>query len=323
MDIKGKIYRIESKDVYVKHPGSNEPVRCSLKGKFKIDNKLKKDKLYQLDTFAVGDNVEFQINKDGSGVIHKVLPRQNHISRKAPKMKGGTYRGERFEQIVAANISLVMVVNSVHNPSFNSRSLDRFLVAVESSGLHPLIVINKIDLADEESLSIVEEITRVYTNIGYKVLHTSTKTGHNIAQLRETLAGETTFIWGHSGVGKSSLANSLFPELDLNVGEISASTNKGTHTTVTVRMHEPAPGTFIIDSPGIREIDPYGITKEDLTHYFREFEAAAENCRYSRCTHTHEPECAIAAAVEAGEISEERYQSYINIYNTIEDDLYF
>lgn len=323
MSLQGKIYRIESKDVYVRPANELELVRCSMKGKFKIDNRLKKDKLFQLDTFAIGDIVEFEINKDGTGVIAKVLPRTNYISRKAPKMKGGTYRGERFEQIMAANLSRVMIVNSVQNPSFNNRSLDRFLVAVESSGLTPIIVINKIDLADASLLEEINAIVQLYEDIGYQVILTSSKSGKNISELRTLLGMQTTFIWGHSGVGKSSLANSLFPGLDLTVGEVSSSTNKGMHTTVTVRMHEPAKGTFLIDSPGIREIDPYGITKEDLTHYFREFEIHTENCKYNRCTHSHEPDCGIIAAVEKGIIHSERYQSYLNIYNTIEDDLYF
>ncbi|MCC6550361.1 MAG: ribosome small subunit-dependent GTPase A [Ignavibacteriaceae bacterium] len=309
--------------MYVKPEEGEDFIRCSLRGKFRIENRLKKDKMYILDVLAVGDYVSVSMEKDGTGVIEEVLTRTNYLSRKAPKLKGGSYRGERFEQIIAANISQVIVVFSAVSPSFNNRSLDRFLVAAESSQIRPMIVINKMDLLFPDERKIFDEIRDVYTELNYSVFLTSAVTKEGIDELREKLKKECSFVWGHSGVGKSSLFNVLYPGLNFQTGEISNYSDKGVHTTVTVSLHDVSQNTQIIDSPGIREIDPYGITKEDLCHYFREFESYLGKCRFTRCTHTHEPDCAIRDAVEQGEISPDRYESYTNIYNTVEEDLFF
>lgn len=279
--------------------------------------------MFILDVIAVGDYVSISMEKDGTGVIEEILTRDNYLSRKAPKLKGGSYRGERFEQIIAANITQVIVVFSTVSPSFNNRSLDRFLVAAESSQIKPMIVINKMDLLFPEERRVFEEIRDIYTDLNYPVFLTSAVTNEGIPELREQLESECSFVWGHSGVGKSSLFNVLYPGLNFQTGEVSNFSNKGIHTTVTVSLHDVNTSTQIIDSPGIREIDPYGITKEDLCHYFREFEPYFGQCRFTRCTHTHEPDCAIRDAVESGEITADRYESYTNIYQTMEEDLYF
>lgn len=316
----GIISRIESKDVFVFDKESKTEIRCSLRGKFKKDFNLKKDKLYQTDFAVVGDFVNYELNQDHTGVINKILERRNHLSRKAPKIKGASYRGERLEQVVASNIDNFFIITSIYSPEFNNKSVDRFLVTGESSKMNNILVINKTDL-DEDKLS--SKWLEFYSSIGYKTILTSTYSNEGIDEIRKMLIGKTSLFWGHSGVGKSSLLNSLFSEINLHVGEISQSTNKGKHTTVTVKMLEPSENTFIIDTPGIREIEPYGIKKEDLGHYFIEFSDYINLCRYNTCTHSHEPNCGVINAVIDNKISEVRYESYLRMLETIEDDLHF
>ena len=293
---------------------------CSLRGKFKKEYALKKDKLFYTDFVTVGDDVEYELNKDGSGVITKIDKRKNHISRKLPKVRGASYRGERLEQVVAANIDNVVIVTSIHQPDFNNRVLDRFLISAESSQLDIIIVLNKIDLEDS---GIHNKWQKLYQGIGYKFLLTSVKTNEGVIELKNEILDSRNLFWGHSGVGKSSLLNKMFPELKLNIGEVSKFSSKGTHTTVTAVMKKVEGNTFIIDTPGIREIDPYGIRKSDLGHYFIEFGEYLNSCKFNTCTHHHEPGCEIIKAVDDELISEERYYSYLRILDTIEDDINF
>jgi ribosome biogenesis GTPase len=281
---------------------------------------LKKDKLFFTDFITVGDDVDFNLNQDGTGVITKIEERKNQLSRKLPKVRGASYRGERLEQVVAANIDNVVVVMSVHFPDFNNRVLDRFLVAAESSHLNVIIVLNKIDL-DERGIAGNRE--SLYEHIGYKFLLTSAETGEGLSALKKEISGARNLFWGHSGVGKSSLLNKMFPGLNLKVGEVSQFSSKGTHTTVTSVMKKVNANTFIIDTPGLREIDPYGIRKSDLGHYFIEFGEFINECKFNTCTHHHEPGCAVIEAVEKSLISEERYDSYLRMLDTIEDDINF
>lgn len=293
-------------------------IRSSLKGKFKKNFNLKKDKLYQTDIAVVGDFVEFEFNSDGTGVITEVMQRKNYLSRKAPKIRGASYRGERLEQIVAANIDEVFVVASFAEPTFNNKTVDRFLVACESSNLKANLIINKIDL-DTENQS--NKLASFYRSIGYYTTLTSTVTNKNIEIIKNLIHGKKCLFWGPSGVGKSSLLNKIYPELNLKVAAISPYTMKGKHTTVTSRLFYMGEDTYIIDTPGIREIDPYGIKKEDLGHFFPEFKNFITACRFNTCTHYHEPGCAVVKAVENSLISEIRYDSYLRILNTIEDDM--
>lgn len=297
-----------------------EEILCSLRGKFKKDYELKKDKLFFTDFVAVGDMVEYEMNQDGSGVIKKIDNRKNHLSRKLPKVRGASYRGERLEQVIAANIDKVVIVTSIHYPDFNNRVLDRFLVSAESSKLQIIIVLNKIDLDQENTAS---KWKNLYDNIGYKFILTSAETNAGIQELQNEINGAKNLFWGHSGVGKSSLLNKMYPHLNFKIGEVSQFTSKGTHTTVTTVMKKVDKNTFIIDTPGIREVDPYGIKKSDLGHYYSEFTDFINDCKFSTCTHYHEPGCAIIKAVEKKLISEERYDSYLRLLNTIEDDINF
>lgn len=260
------------------------------------------------------------MNKDGTGVITEVLPRSNKISRKAPRIKGASIRGERLEQIIAANVDNLIIVSSWLNPKFNNRLIDRMIVVAESSSVKPVIVINKIDLDNNTER---EKWVNLYKQIGYNVFETSTINKLGLDDLKKYLKGKTNLFWGHSGVGKSSLLNQLYSGLNLKVSEISNYTLKGRHTTVTVLMKKVDDNTYVIDTPGIREIDPYGIKKEDLCHYFKDFKDFIYNCKFNTCTHHHEPDCAVVKACSEGKINEERHKSYLNILETIEEDLFF
>lgn len=319
-DIKGTVSRVESKDYYVISHETGKTVRCGLRGRFKKDFQFKKDKLYATDIAAIGDEVEFEMNNDGTGIIEKVGERRNYISRKAPKMKGASYRGERLEQVIAANVDNLFAVTSVKNPKFNNKFIDRVLVAGESSRIDCHIIINKMDLNKGDEIDAWKEL---YEEIGYKVFSVSAETGEGIDAIRGQMKDKKNILWGQSGVGKSSLINKIFPGCTLRVGEISSFSNKGSHTTVSGIMLNIEGNTFVIDTPGIREIDPYGITKENLGHYFKDFVPFINDCRFNTCTHQHEPACAITEAVEKEEIALERYESYLAMLNTIEDDMIF
>lgn len=264
--------------------------------------------------------MEFEDADKDSGVINKIEERKNYISRKSPKIKGAGYRGERLEQVIAANIDSLFIISSAALPYFNNKVIDRFLVTAESSGIKPHIIINKTDLDGE---NLIDEWAAIYENIGYKVFRTSVVNNSGIEEIKKILPGKKNLFWGQSGVGKSSIINNMYPGLDLGVGEISNFTDKGKHTTVTSIMIEAEKNTFIIDTPGVREIDPYGIRKEDLGHYFIEFSGFAPDCRFNTCTHFHEPGCEVIRAVEEGLITPERYDSYLRILETIEEDILF
>jgi ribosome biogenesis GTPase len=171
--------------------------------------------------------------------------------------------------------------------------------------------------------STIDKWFELYRSIGYTVIKSSAVTGMGLDSLKEGLKGSNNLLWGHSGVGKSSLLNKIYPGLNLDTGEISSFTDKGTHTTVTSIMLKLEENTYVVDTPGIREIDPFGIRKEDLCHYFIEFLPFLQNCRFNRCIHFHEPDCAVIKAVENEEITIERYDSYLRILKTIEEDIIY
>ncbi len=267
----------------------------------------------------MGDCVVFDVNQDGTGVIHTIEQRKNYISRKAPRIRGAGFRGERLEQIIASNIDNLFIVSSVLKPLFNNKAIDRLLVLGESAKIRTNIIINKVDLDEEEA----GYWSQLYKKIGYKVYLTSALNGKGILQLKENITGGKNIFIGQSGAGKSSLLNNIMPDLDLKVGAISSFTKKGTHTTVTSIIIKADNDTYIIDTPGIREIDPFGIRKEDLGHYFIEFPDYMINCKFNTCTHLHEPGCAVIEAVASGCISTQRYESYLRMLETVEEDILF
>ena len=249
-----------------------------------------------------GDRVEVETFDDGSLAVNAILPRANEFVRAGP-------RGQK--QVIAANLDQVLIVVAPA-PEPSRDLLERYLVAVHSLGIQPLIVLNKAEQLEQATLSADSPLRRLdeYQALGYPVLRTSCKGAPGIAALTPTLSTRTSILVGQSGVGKSSLANALLPDLDLQTGELSRVTGKGTHTTTTTIMYSLPCGGRLIDSPGVWEYGLWQMTAAELEAGFAEFQPFAGRCRFNDCRHAGEPGCAIRAAVEAGAIREWRYGSY-------------
>ncbi|HPD14599.1 MAG TPA: ribosome small subunit-dependent GTPase A [Planctomycetota bacterium] len=277
-------------------------MRCSLPGKWRLR------KGAQTRPIAVGDRVRFSLLPSGEGVVEGVEPRKGgKLSRKAA--------GEReAEQVVAANVDQLVVVASVAEPELNRRLLDRLVVSGEHGGLDVAVCLNKIDLADAAAY---EPVLELYRRLGYRALATSAVSGVGLEDLRAALRDKTSVFAGQSGVGKSALLMSVQPGLDLRVGDVSASTGKGRHTTTAVSLLPLEFGGYVVDTPGIREFALYNIERDELQHCFPEMAERFGQCRFADCSHRHEPGCAIAAAVESGAIDPERYESYCRIYESL------
>ena len=281
---------------------SGETHEASLRGKLKQEREESRK-------LAVGDRVILEIDTRGEHwAIADILPRRSQLARRAP----GEGAGER---IVAANVDQVVVVFAAAKPEPHRRMLDRFLVIAEANSLEARVVINKVELVERES---IERVFADYSAAGYPVHFTSVKQRVGLDELHDQLAGRTSVLTGPSGVGKSSLMNSMYPGLDLRVGEISDSVNKGRHTTVGALLHPLPDAGYVVDSPGLREVGMWGLASEHLDECFREFRAHIPKCKFGNCTHRVEPGCAVREAVSAGEISGERYDSYLRLREEIE-----
>jgi len=253
---------------------------------------------------AVGDEVLLERDeRGGAWAITDIFPRRSRLARREP--------GGRFgERVVAANVDQVVVVFAAAKPDPHPRMLDRFLVIAEANGLAARVVINKVDLVGAATAA---ERFVDYARAGYPLHLTSARAGAGIAELRDALHGRTSVLSGPSGVGKSSLLNALYPGLNLRVGEISESVNKGRHTTVGALLHPLPDGGFVVDTPGLREVGLWGLPFRDLDHCFPEFRPFFDECRFADCTHTVEPGCAVRDAAERGVVSAARYESYLKL----------
>jgi ribosome biogenesis GTPase len=254
---------------------------------------------------AVGDEVALQPDPTGTRfVISAIAPRRSELTRRNP---GGAW-GER---IVAVNVDQVIVVLAIAKPEPNEEMLDRFLVIAEANDIGARIVINKLDLAS--SAADLERFAS-YRRAGYPLHFTSTVTGEGVDALHGALLGSTTVLSGPSGVGKTSLLNAMYPGLDLRVGAISESVNKGRHTTVGARMHPLPDAGYFVDTPGLREVGLWGLSAPSLDQCFPEFVEAVGKCRFSDCRHLAEPGCAVRSRVNSGDIDRRRYESYARLY---------
>lgn len=271
-------------------------VTCFVRGK------LKKEKLYT-DLITTGDYVHWRPTRPGRGVIEEVLPRESQLSRLRPGP------GQiPVEHVIVANPDQAVFIFAVREPTPHLRMLDRLLVIAENNDLPAIICANKIDLLDNEDEA--RKIFGLYGEIGYEVIYTSAQTGQGIETLRARLHDQLSVLCGPSGVGKSSLLNAIQPELGLAALEISDATGKGRHTTVSVRLWPLEEGGYVADTPGLREAGFFEIEPEELAWHFVEMRPYLSDCRFSSCTHTHEPDCMVKAAVETGAISDARYDSY-------------
>ena len=253
---------------------------------------------------AVGDDVLLERDeRDSTWAITGIEPRRSKLARRAP----GGARGER---VIAANIDQVIIVFAAANPEPHPRMLDRFLVIAEGNDLKARIIINKIDLVDADA---ARERFADYSRAGYPLHFTSVKRGDGLDEVREALAKRVSALSGPSGVGKSSLMNTLFPGLNLRVGEISESVNKGRHTTVGAMLHPLPGGGAVVDTPGLREVGMWGLDPAALDVCFPELRPYLSECRFRDCTHSVEPGCAVRAALEAGDVSRARWESYLKL----------
>jgi ribosome biogenesis GTPase len=311
----GGIWQIRTK--------AGQLVEAALRGRLKksnsgkrADGSLRRDTiLAAADTLklAVGDDVRLERGaRDDAWAIAEILPRRSQLARRAP----GGGQGER---IVAANVDQVVIVFAAAKPDPHPRMLDRFLVIAEGNGLAARIVINKVDLVGEDA---ARERFDVYERIGYPVIYTAAKSGIGIEAARQSLGGRRSVLTGPSGVGKSSLLNAIFPGSGLRVGEISESVNKGRHTTVGAQMlalPDEEDG-YVIDTPGLREVGLWSLPSHDLDRCFPEMRARRDECRFGDCRHVAEPDCAVRAAVDRGEITAERYDSYRRLLDELESE---
>lgn len=283
--------------------GDNRVRLCEVRGRLLAEQQAERSK----DTLvAVGDHVWVRPDGPERGLIERVDERQSVLSRQRPG------QSRLAEDVILANPDQAMVVFAAADPDPHPRMLDRFLVVAEFNELPTVICVNKVDLT---GVGAARAIFGIYEEIGYAVIYASAETGQAIEPLRELLTDRITVVAGPSGVGKSSLINRIDPALDLQVGDLRDFQQKGKHTTRTAYLLRMPFGenTYIADTPGIRELGLYDIDPNDLQFYFIEMQEYLHDCRYSGCTHDHEPACAVRAAVEAGKIAADRYESYLKL----------
>jgi ribosome biogenesis GTPase / thiamine phosphate phosphatase len=281
-----------------------------IKGVFKIDE------ITSTNPVAVGDEVELEIESaSDAAVITEMHERRNYINRQSPRSK-------HHHHIVAANVDQSMLIATLREPRTSQGFMDRFLVACEAYHVPPVIVFNKADTYRKKEMQFFEKFRGIYESINYKVVLCSVKEGTGLDGIKELLRDKTTLLSGHSGVGKSSFINFLLPDLNIKTQDVSGWSGKGIHTTTFAEMFELPFGGRIIDTPGMREFGLVDISRQELSHYFPEMRELLHGCQFNNCLHLEEPGCAVKAALEDGRIYPERYFSYCNIFDTIEEKEY-
>lgn len=293
--VAGVVIRVDSRSSLV--DTADGLLRCSLRGR------LSRTRRTSVRLVAVGDRVEVAPGPDEGGVIERVMARRTKLSRRAtgPRQR---------EQIVAANVDQTLVVASLTEPPLNLQLVDRYLVAADHGGMSAVICLNKIDRGD---VTLVRTELETYAELGYAVIETSARSGAGIDRLRRRLRDRTTVVAGASGVGKSTLINAVQPGLELRTAPVSEKSGEGRHTTAAAQLLKLDAGGYVIDTPGIREYTLWEIEPDELDQHFPEIDAFREGCRFSDCTHSHEPECGVKEAVERGDILPRRYSSYLQI----------
>lgn len=289
-------------------------------GKFhnaRMKGVMKLDDITSTNPVAVGDIVEIEQESEleGTAIISEIKDRHNYINRQSPRHK-------HQHHIVAANLDQSVLVVTLKEPRTSQGFIDRFLVASEMYHVPAIIVFNKSDLYKKKELEKFEQWKTMYEEVGYKVVLVSAEKKEGIDELMAVLKNKTSLLSGHSGVGKSSLLNVIFPDINLKTQDVSGWSGKGQHTTTFAEMFDLPFGGRIIDTPGMREFGLVDISKQEVSHYFPEMRERLNNCQFNNCLHFNEPGCAIKEAVNDGAINEDRYVSYLGIMESIEEKSY-
>jgi ribosome biogenesis GTPase / thiamine phosphate phosphatase len=278
----------------------------------RIKGKLKIDGITSTNPVAVGDIITVeQDSEQENAMITGIDDRKNYITRQSPHNKNQHH-------IVAANLDQSFLFATIKSPKTSLGFIDRFLITSEAYHIPCIIIFNKTDLYNTKDEEKFEAIKDIYESVGYKIVSMSIEKNKGIEEIKHLLKDKITLLSGHSGVGKSSFINILFPEFSLKTQNVSGWSGKGLHTTTFAEMFDLPFGGKIIDTPGLREFALMDIPKEELCHYFPEMKALINECKFNNCIHINEPGCSVKAAVEKGEISEVRYYSYLNILDSIE-----
>jgi len=293
---------------YILQNDAGEIFNARIKGKLKIDG------ITSTNPVAVGDvvMVEMENELESTLTITAVEPRRNYITRTSPHNKNQHH-------IIASNLDQSLLFATLKDPKTSTGFIDRFFITSEAYHIPSIIVFNKIDLYKKKEQQKFDEVKDTYEAAGYKVMGMSITTNEGVEEVKALLKDRTTLLSGHSGVGKSSFINTIFPELALRTQDVSGWSGKGLHTTTFAEMFNLDFGGRVIDTPGIRELGLVDISKQELSHYFPEMRLIINDCQFNNCLHMNEPDCAVKKAVEEGNIHLERYISYCNILDKIEE----
>jgi ribosome biogenesis GTPase / thiamine phosphate phosphatase len=276
---------------------------CRIKGKFRIKG------IKSTNPISVGDMVDFELetkNDEVTGIIHRIQERKNYVIRKSVNLSKQTH-------IIASNVDQIFLLVTINNPPTFTSFIDRFLVSAEAYSIKTILLFNKIDTYDDETLLEVKYLASIYRNIGYECIGISAKTAKNIDKVKQLMIDKVSIFSGHSGVGKSTLINVIEPGLDLKTKEISEQHQQGQHTTTFAEMFDLSFGAKIIDTPGIKGFGVVDMEKEEVGDYFPEFFELKQHCKFNNCLHIHEPQCAVKEALDNDAIAFSRYRSYLQI----------
>lgn len=292
---------------YIVMTDRGEEVPCRIKGNFRIKG------IRTTNPVAVGDLVRIYHASDDAFYIKEIIPRKNYIIRRASNLS-------KESHILAANIDQALLIASIFNPETPLTFIDRFLATAEAYSIPSIIVFNKCDLWTPEIYDYARSLKDLYENIGYQVIFTSASTGEGTIELKEIIKDKISLLAGNSGVGKSSLINSLVPGINLRVGDVSDTHHTGTHTTTFSEMISLPSGGALIDIPGVKGFGMIEFQPVEVSHYFPEIFSKAKECKYGDCRHLGEPGCAVENAVEKGEIAPSRFASYLSIMEEVSGD---
>ena len=283
---------------------------CKVKGNFRLKG------IRSTNPVAVGDFVSITPGADGvTALIDGIEDRRNYVIRRASNLS-------KQSHIIAANVDMAVLIATMSHPQTSTTFIDRFLASAEAYRIPVLLVFNKTDLLSEDERSVLRTVMDLYSHIGYQCIPCSAVDGDGVDDVRSALAGKVSLLSGNSGVGKSTMLNLLVPDADAKTSEISTAHDTGTHTTTFSQMYFLPEGGAVIDTPGIKGFGTFDMERTEVSHYFKEIFEEGQSCRFSDCTHTHEPGCAVLRAVEEQRIAESRYNSYLSMLGDKDEDRY-